>query len=258
MTSLTQMRTFLARSPYFAHIRRQSNAGSGENVSVLPSLTSQGNLLAGATTRVAVGFLLNPFSVLKARFEVWIFSLWYYPNVFSCHITEQHLRIRKSRGCFRFSRSPGSIWAPPRILSVILTWCTLRRPIRCVLWRHQAWNMSAFLTFHFLHSMHSTYYISLAYLIPPKSNGEATVIHGLSAASAGAIATLATHPFDVIKVVVFDYLSHLIWWRFLNRFFRPKCKYALKIGITAFLGPYIQYGRWVDLLSFGLEYQKVH
>ena len=66
------MRTFLARSPYFAHTRRppQSNAGSGENVSVLPSLTSQGNLLAGATTRVAVGFFLNPFSVLKARFEV--------------------------------------------------------------------------------------------------------------------------------------------------------------------------------------------
>ena len=71
MTSLTQMRTFLAQSPYFVHVRRQSNTGgSGENVSVLPSLTSQGNLLAGATTRVAVGFLLNPFSVLKARFEV--------------------------------------------------------------------------------------------------------------------------------------------------------------------------------------------
>jgi solute carrier family 25, member 38 len=64
------MRTFLARSPYFAHTRRPSNAGSGENVSVLPSLTSQGNLLAGATTRVTVGFILNPFSVLKARFEV--------------------------------------------------------------------------------------------------------------------------------------------------------------------------------------------
>jgi solute carrier family 25 protein 38 len=29
------------------------------------------------------------------------------------------------------------------------------------------------------------------------------VIHGLSAASAGAIATLATHPFDVIKVGCF-------------------------------------------------------
>lgn len=153
MTSLTQMRTFLARSPYFAHIRRQSNAGSGENVSVLPSLTSQGNLLAGATTRVAVGFLLNPFSVIKARFEVWIPSEWYYPNVFSRHQTEQHLRTRKSQGCFRFSRSPWSIWTPPRILSIIPTWCTLRGPIPCLLWTHQRWNMSAFLTFYFFSTL---------------------------------------------------------------------------------------------------------
>ena len=71
MTSLTQLRTFLARSPYFAHIKKYPNeAGSNRNGSVLPSLTSQGNLLAGATTRMAVGFVLNPFSVLKARFEV--------------------------------------------------------------------------------------------------------------------------------------------------------------------------------------------
>jgi len=33
-------------------------------------LSSSGNLLAGATTRVAVGFAFNPFSVLKARYEV--------------------------------------------------------------------------------------------------------------------------------------------------------------------------------------------
>jgi hypothetical protein len=38
--------------------------------SVLPTLTSHGNLIAGAVARVSVGFLLNPFSVLKARFEV--------------------------------------------------------------------------------------------------------------------------------------------------------------------------------------------
>ncbi len=68
MTSLTQLRTLMARSPHFARVR--SGAPPNANGSVLPTLTSQGNLLAGATTRVAVGFLLNPFSVLKARFEV--------------------------------------------------------------------------------------------------------------------------------------------------------------------------------------------
>lgn len=71
MTSLTQLRTFMARSPYFAIVKKYPNGQSANvNGSVLPSLSSQGNLLAGATTRVAVGFLLNPFSVLKARFEV--------------------------------------------------------------------------------------------------------------------------------------------------------------------------------------------
>lgn len=39
-----------------------------------------------------------------------------------------------------------------------------------------------------------------AYLVPPSSNGHSTIIHGFSAASAGAIATMVTHPFDVIKV----------------------------------------------------------
>ena len=56
----------MARSPYFSvsAVMRKEDAKS-----VLPKLTNQGNLLAGATARIAVGFLLNPFSVLKARFE---------------------------------------------------------------------------------------------------------------------------------------------------------------------------------------------
>lgn len=39
--------------------------------------------------------------------------------------------------------------------------------------------------------------LCLAFLAP---NVYATTIHSVSAASAGAIATMATHPFDVIKV----------------------------------------------------------
>jgi len=61
----------MAKSSYFSIVKRASEGSSAnKNGSVLPTLTSQGNLLAGATTRVTVGFLLNPFSVLKARFEV--------------------------------------------------------------------------------------------------------------------------------------------------------------------------------------------
>ena len=90
-------------------------------------------------------------------------------------------------------------------------------------------------------------HFSLAYLIPPKSNGEATVIHGLSAASAGAIATLATHPFDVIKVGRF-LLSSRVVANFGSFFYRPKCRYAPKIAIMAFSGLSIQYGRWVVII----------
>lgn len=61
----------MASSPYFARVQRQSELKRGnKHASVLPTLSTQGNLLAGATARVGVGFLLNPFSVLKARFEV--------------------------------------------------------------------------------------------------------------------------------------------------------------------------------------------
>jgi solute carrier family 25, member 38 len=67
MSSLSQVRAFMACSPFFAAVRKP---GSEKNASVLPVLTSSGNLLSGATTRVAVGFVLNPFSVLKARYEV--------------------------------------------------------------------------------------------------------------------------------------------------------------------------------------------
>jgi solute carrier family 25, member 38 len=73
MTSLTQLRAFMATSSYFAPVRQRSHHDL--NSSVLPKLTSGGNLLAGASARVAVGFLLNPFTLLKARFEVGILLL---------------------------------------------------------------------------------------------------------------------------------------------------------------------------------------
>jgi len=57
----------MATSPLFAAVRKRDPESHS---SVLPVLTNTGNLLAGATTRVAVGLVLNPFSVLKARYEV--------------------------------------------------------------------------------------------------------------------------------------------------------------------------------------------
>lgn len=75
MTSLTHMRALMTNSPYF--VEKSSCAASSATVSgtVLPKLSNHGNLLAGAVTRVGVGFILNPFSVLKARFEVREYNL---------------------------------------------------------------------------------------------------------------------------------------------------------------------------------------
>lgn len=74
MTSLSQIRTLMAKTSFFVSSRSPGN--SGTSGSVLPKLSSHGNVLAGALTRVTVGFILNPFSVLKARFEVCWGLIW--------------------------------------------------------------------------------------------------------------------------------------------------------------------------------------
>lgn len=66
-TGLSQLRMVMATSPYFSVLRSLDHNTHG---STLPKLSSQGNLMAGAVTRVAVGLVLNPFTVLKARYEV--------------------------------------------------------------------------------------------------------------------------------------------------------------------------------------------
>lgn len=64
--TLQSLRQGMTTIPYFAP-PTSNTTGSG---SVLPKLSTQANLLAGATSRVAVGFLLNPITVIKARYEV--------------------------------------------------------------------------------------------------------------------------------------------------------------------------------------------
>lgn len=57
----------MATSAHFSVLRTVDHSSHS---STLPKLSSQGNLLSGAVARVAVGFVLNPFTVLKARYEV--------------------------------------------------------------------------------------------------------------------------------------------------------------------------------------------
>ncbi|PPQ71233.1 hypothetical protein CVT25_004539 [Psilocybe cyanescens] len=189
MTSLTQLRTFLARSPYFALVKKYPDgATANKNGSVLPSLTSQGNLMAGATTRVAVGFLLNPFSVLKARFESNIYAYQSFSGAL-LSITRQG-PSELMRGFLASSLRD----APYAGLFIVFYEGIKHEACTCQPHRAHPIYEIQFLTF----PIHR----ATAYLMPATSNSHAALIHSVSAASAGAIATLATHPFDVIKTKV--------------------------------------------------------
>ncbi|KAJ7477239.1 solute carrier family 25 member 38 [Mycena galericulata] len=159
MTSLTQLRTVMATSAYFAPVRSSDN----RNASVLPKLTSQGNLLAGATTRVAVGFLLNPFSVLKARYES---NMYAYKSLTGAFLSIARLGPSE---LFRGFLASSLRDAPYAGIFVVLYEGIKRQS---------------------------------ASILRPTSDAQSTLMHTISAASAGAIATMATHPFDVIKTKV--------------------------------------------------------
>jgi solute carrier family 25 protein 38 len=47
-----------------------TTANARSSSSTLPKLSSQGNIVAGAVARTSVGFVLNPITVLKSRYEV--------------------------------------------------------------------------------------------------------------------------------------------------------------------------------------------
>ncbi|KAI6094477.1 solute carrier family 25 member 38 [Pisolithus croceorrhizus] len=155
MTSLTRLRAVMAKSPYFA-VQEMRETKDGVKT-VLPKVSNKGNLIAGATARVAVGLLLNPFSVVKARFESGLYS---YKTLTGSLISVLRSGPSESmRGVLASSLRD----APHAGLFVVL---------------YEAVKREA------------------TFLAP---NVYPTTIHSFSAASAGAIATMATHPFDVIK-----------------------------------------------------------
>lgn len=163
MTGLSYVRAMLATSPYFSGVKNNPLSPATKHSSVLPTLTSQGNLLAGATTRVGVGFLLNPFTVLKARYESNMYS---YPSLTSAFAT-----IARSgpSELFRGFYASALRDAPYAGLFVVC---------------YEKIKREASL------------------FAPPTSSFLSTGVHSFSAALAGAIATMATHPFDVIKTKI--------------------------------------------------------
>jgi solute carrier family 25 protein 38 len=161
MASLTHLRLVMATVPRFSGVPQEFPVQE-KHSSVLPRLSMQGNLLAGATARVGVGFLLNPFSVLKARFES---NMYAYESLTGSFISIVRL-------------------GPSELLRGYLASALRDAP-----------SAGLFVTFYEIIKRETSQ------LLPPTSNAYSTAIHCFSAASAGAIATTATHPFDVIKVL---------------------------------------------------------
>ncbi|KAI5119750.1 hypothetical protein M0805_004082 [Coniferiporia weirii] len=164
MTSLSHARMAMAKTPYFV-ITPLAADGSSQSGSVLPKLSSQGNLLAGAVTRVAVGFVLNPFSVLKARFESNIYRSQYnsFPRAFASI-------VRSGPGEIFKGFIPSAMRDAPYAGIFVAVYESIKR--------------------------------QTSHITQSSSVLSSTGVHTLSAASAGAIATLVTHPFDVIKTKV--------------------------------------------------------
>ncbi|KAH9039316.1 solute carrier family 25 member 38 [Lactarius pseudohatsudake] len=157
MTGLNQARGFMAVSPIFAAVRKRDPE---RHSSVLPVLTNSGNLLAGATTRVAVGFVLNPLSVLKARYES---NLHAYSSLIS---SARSITRAGPSELFRGFLASSLRDAPYAGLFLVFYEGV----------KHEA-----------------------ASILPPSSPLTSAMLHSCSAAAAGTVATLATHPFDVIK-----------------------------------------------------------
>ncbi|KAH8829723.1 solute carrier family 25 member 38 [Flagelloscypha sp. PMI_526] len=166
MTSLTQLRTFMAASPNLAVFQSPSKSRG----SVLPALSPTGNLLSGATMRVMVGTILNPITVVKARFESGIYG---YSDMTSAF---RSLVQSGPRELFRGVLA-SSLRDAPYAGLFLLCYEGIKRK-------------GATLT----------------------GERNLAAVQSLSAASAGAIATLSTQPFDVIKV----HISSLLYlWPFL-------------------------------------------
>ncbi|KAI5449346.1 hypothetical protein NCC49_004797 [Naganishia albida] len=136
----------------------------GERVtSALPKLNSQGNLVAGAVARTSVGFVLNPFTVLKSRYESNL-----YPTYTSLpRALTTLIRTEGVRGLFQGFTATAARDAPYAGIYVVLY-----EEMKEVL-------------------------AALAHTFAPST--PTTPIHTLSGISAATLATLATSPADCIK-----------------------------------------------------------
>ncbi|KAJ4489947.1 solute carrier family 25 member 38 [Lentinula aciculospora] len=159
MTGLTQLRSIMSSSRYFT-VPVIPDHPSTTHSSVLPKLTNTGNLVAGATTRVGVGLLMNPLTLLKARFESNMYAYQTLSGAFASVVRSGPTELLRGL-------SAASLRDAPYAGIFVVFYEAMKR--------------------------------NAALITIPTSHTQSSLLHSGSAAAAGALATLATHPFDVVK-----------------------------------------------------------
>lgn len=143
-----------------------ARAARGEDASTLVRLSTAGNLVTGAVARVSIGLLLNPVTIVKARFESSHYSQESYPTMSLA--LRQIYREGGFRGLFRGFSAAAVRDAPYAGLYLALYE-----------------KSKTFYSERFAHGKSS-------------ATGDWRVV-SLSGFTAGTLATVVTHPFDIIK-----------------------------------------------------------
>ncbi|KAG8707759.1 hypothetical protein FRC09_001631 [Ceratobasidium sp. 395] len=148
----------------------------GDKGTTLPKLSTQANLVSGAGTRVAVGFLLSPLAVLKARFEA-----------------SNHLRFS---GAFAYTSIPHGLASLVQSHGVRGLWQGFLPSV----FRDAPYAGLFVASYEAAKTYGGTAFPqTIAKLFDTSAPATAAVVHSGAGMFAGAFATFMTHPFDMVK-----------------------------------------------------------
>jgi len=154
--TLQTVRGTMATIPHFAAAPPSASSGS-----TLPRLSNPANLAAGSISRVAVGFALNPITVVKARYESNVYA---YKSM-----------VEAVRSIIRNSGPSG-----------------LMQGFSASALRDAPYAGLFVMSYEFTKDTASA-------LFKPQSTSAQSTMLSFSGACAATIATILTHPFDVLK-----------------------------------------------------------
>lgn len=172
--TLNQLRWFVAKWQIpMLSIRGATNASLSGQTSTMARLSNTGNVLTGAITRVSIGLVLNPISIVKARFESNHFTQDAYPTLWTSFRTLY--KDGGLKGLFRGFSATALRDAPYAGLYLAL------------------------------YEQHKTWLGRLS-----RTGTGSWWVVSTSGLCAGTLATILTHPFDILKTRLQTTPPHLL------------------------------------------------